>query len=90
MLKPILELEVPFSFWLCWFGCAGSSLLDEGYSPAAVCRLLNAVASLVSEHKLIALWHVESFCTRDRISVITRRILNHWTTREVQVDFLMW
>ena len=85
------KFSSPPSNWrfLFLFGYAGSSLLDEGYSPVAVCRHLIAVASLVAEHKLTALWHVESSWTRDRTSVI-KRILNHWTTREAQVDFLMW
>ena len=42
------------------FGCAGSSSLHRlflvavggGYSPAAVCRLLIAAASLVAKHRL--------------------------------------
>ena len=43
-----------------YFGCTGSSLLqglfsscsERGFSPAVVCRLLNAVAPLVAEHRL--------------------------------------
>ena len=40
---------------------------------------------------LDALWHVRSSWTRDwtHVSCIGRRILNHWTTREVQAYFLM-
>ena len=65
----------------------------------AVRRLLLTVASLALEHGLrvqelqylgpvglVALLHVESSQTRDRTCVpcISRRILYHWTTREVQ------
>ena len=65
----------------------------------AVLRLLLTVASLALEHRLrvqelqylgpvglVALLHVESSQTRDRtcIPCISRRILYHWTTREVQ------
>ena len=34
---------------------------------------------------LVAPWHAESSCTRDqtRVPCIGRRILSHWTTREV-------
>ena len=42
-------------------------------------------------HMGLALWHVGSSRTRDRTSVpcISRRILNHWTTRE-PCSFLNW
>ena len=66
----------------------------------AVRRLILTVASLVLEHGLqvqelqylwpvglVALLHVESSQTRDRTCVpcISRRILYHCTTREVQI-----
>ena len=84
--------------------CAGYSLVVEswGYS-SAVRGLLTAVASLVAEHGLqgagfrswcagfVALRRVGSPWTRDRTRVpcIGRQILNHWTTREVLLIFLV-
>ena len=42
--------------WLCWVFVAvcGLSLavVNGGYSPAVVCRLLIAVTSLIAEHRL--------------------------------------
>ena len=69
-----------------------------GYSLAAMGRILIVRASPVAEHRLedtraqqvwhlglVVLWHVESSWTRVRtcVSCIGRRILNHWSTREV-------
>ena len=41
---------------------------------------------------LDALWHVRSSWTRDwtHVSCIGRRILNHWTTREVPEPLKVW
>ena len=76
-----------------------SSCSELSSSLVAVHRLLITVPSLVVEHgpsgvraleavvhRLSCLWHVESSQTRDRICVhcIGRRILNHWTSREIQ------
>ena len=76
-----------------------SSCSELSSSLVAVHRLLITVPSLVVEHgpsgvraleavvhRLSCLWHVESSQTRDRVCVhcIGRRILNHWTSREIQ------
>ena len=72
--------------------CVGSFLV-------VVCRLLTAVAALLAERGLqmlgsqqlrcmglVALCHVKSSWARDQTCepCVGRRILNHWTTREVQ------
>ena len=46
-------------------------------------------ASIVVVQGLIALWHEGSSWARDRTLVpyIARRILNHWTTREIPAFF---
>ena len=38
---------------------------------------------------LVALWHMESSWTRNQthVSCIDRQILNHWTTKEVPINF---
>ena len=84
-----------------WVSLAAAS---GGYSLLAVLRVLIAVASLFVEHRLqvcglqqlwnmglVALQHVGSPWTRDRTYVpcFGRRILNHWTTREVPYVFLV-
>ena len=77
---------------------AFSSCGEQGLLLAAVHRLLTAVASLGAEHRLwmhrvqqlwhtglVALQHVETSWTRDwtHVPCIGRRILIHFTTREV-------
>ena len=66
---------------------------SRGYSLVAVCRLLwfRSTGSRVRAQwlwltGLAALWHVESSRIRDRTHgpCIGRRILNHWTIREVR------
>ena len=46
--------ELFIYFWLHWVCVAvcGLSLVEGGYSLAAVCRLLVAMASFIMEHKL--------------------------------------
>ena len=71
---------------------------EWGLLFVAVARLLIVVASrcgaqalgmqalaIVMHGGLVALWHVVSSQTRDRARVpcIGRRVLHHWTTREV-------
>ena len=73
-----------------------------GYSLVSVCELLIPVASFAVEHRLwvhglqqlcyagfVALWHVESFQSRDRTQVlcIGKWILIHYTTRRVLTQF---
>ena len=72
-------------FWLCWVFLV-------------VLEHLAAVASLVVDHwlwgaqaqdlqwaGLVIPWHVESSWTGDQtcVSCMSRRTVNHWTTREV-------
>ena len=69
-----------------------------GYSPAAVCELLTAVASPVAAlsaqaqqlwlRGLVAPWHVVSSQTRDQTGVPCsgRQVRNHKTTRETQLN----
>ena len=73
--------------------------VSRGSSLLVVRGLLIAVSSLVAEHGLVgrlqqlqladfaAPQHVGSSQLRDRTRVpcIDRQILNHWTTREIQV-----
>ena len=75
-----------------------SRLVNRGCSLVAGHELLTAVASPVAEHRfqvlrlqwlwllaLVALRHVKPSKTRHRncVPCVGRRILNHWTTRNV-------
>ena len=77
-------------------------LQPAGYSLVGMHPLI-VVASLVVEHRLLGVraqelghtglvvpWQVASSWTRDRTHVpgIGRWILNHWTTREVQISLV--
>ena len=80
--------------------CSRLSLAVEsgGSSLVVVCGFLTEVASLLQSMgsrapgltscgtQLVTPWHVGSSRTRDQTCVlcIGRRVLNHWTTREVQ------
>ena len=90
-LKHLINYFI-FSFWWHLILVAMHKL-----SLVAACRLLIEVASLIAEPRLwstgsvvwcmgsIAPWHVKSSQARDKTCVpcIGRRILNHWTSREV-------
>ena len=86
--------------WLHWVFATAARLSRVAGSGGAVpfwCRASRVVASGTAEHSsrcglqclghvgLVALWHVGSSQTKDRIQVSysSRWILNHWTTREV-------
>ena len=76
-------------FWLHWVFVAVCRLAvmveSRGYSSCRA-RALDPQASAVAAHSpLAAPWYVGCSWTRDGICVpsIDRRILIHWTTREV-------
>ena len=89
--------------WLCWIVIdvhgLSIALVSGGWALA-----VGMWASLVAAHGLraraqelwhtglVAFWYVESSRIRDRTHVpcTGRRILNHWTTKEVLVHFLYW
>ena len=93
--------------WLCWVFVVARGLsraaAGRGCSLAAVGWLLTAVASPVAERglegtwpsgavlRLSAVWHVDSFWSRDQTCVpcTGRWMLHHWTTREPQNSLLM-
>ena len=54
-----LKNNFPYLFWLYWVLVAAGlfcSCGEQGSSPAVVCWLLIAVASLVAEHRLWGMW----------------------------------
>ena len=66
-------------------------LLIEVASLAAEFMLFRVLAQKLGHMGLVAPRHVESSCTRDQIHVpcIGRRILIHFTTRELPVQYIL-
>ena len=78
VMKAVLFLAMP-------------GLLTAVASLAAECMLFSVLAQKLGHMGLVAPQHVESSYTRDQIHVpcIGRRILIHFTTRELPVQYIL-
>ena len=101
---PLLHFFLGFflSFWLHWLFLLepGLSLVEGLHSVCSVrashcsgfsCRGAQALGAHGQHMGLLALWHMGSSWTRDRIPVlcIGRWAVRHWTTREVPCYFIL-
>ena len=89
-------------FWLCWVFVAvlelslaavskGCSLLWCSDFSLWWLLLFWSTGSVVVEHRLVVLWHVESSQIRNwtHVPCIGEQILFHWTTREVLIYWFL-